>query len=164
MEIWKCNDVSLNVNTNVGTFQVDLCKKLSIYMKDTELFKQLVWAGAHDLSLTFANSEEHKLITGFNEMKTQYPNLDERIDQFITRFVKGSLLTEQIVRLKNGYPTTEREAAEFDAKQEEMLQKLAKEAGITIGRKKPTTPKLKPNDPCHCGSNKKFKKCHGAAV
>lgn len=24
------------------------------------------------------------------------------------------------------------------------------------------TPKLKPNDPCHCGSGKKFKKCHGA--
>lgn len=23
-------------------------------------------------------------------------------------------------------------------------------------------PKMKPNDPCHCGSGKKFKKCHGA--
>jgi uncharacterized protein YecA (UPF0149 family) len=21
--------------------------------------------------------------------------------------------------------------------------------------------KLRPNDPCHCGSGKKFKKCHG---
>lgn len=25
------------------------------------------------------------------------------------------------------------------------------------------TPKLGRNDPCHCGSGKKFKKCHGAA-
>jgi preprotein translocase subunit SecA len=25
-----------------------------------------------------------------------------------------------------------------------------------------SSPKLKPNDPCHCGSGKKFKKCHGA--
>lgn len=25
------------------------------------------------------------------------------------------------------------------------------------------SPKLKPNDPCHCGSGKKFKKCHGAS-
>lgn len=22
--------------------------------------------------------------------------------------------------------------------------------------------KIRPNDPCHCGSGKKFKKCHGA--
>lgn len=26
------------------------------------------------------------------------------------------------------------------------------------------TPKLGRNDPCHCGSGKKFKKCHGAAA
>jgi len=25
-------------------------------------------------------------------------------------------------------------------------------------------PKLGRNDPCHCGSGKKFKKCHGAAA
>ncbi|MBX7170284.1 MAG: preprotein translocase subunit SecA [Pyrinomonadaceae bacterium] len=25
-------------------------------------------------------------------------------------------------------------------------------------------PKVKPNDPCHCGSGKKFKKCHGAGI
>jgi uncharacterized protein YchJ len=24
-----------------------------------------------------------------------------------------------------------------------------------------TTPKIGRNDPCHCGSGKKFKKCHG---
>jgi preprotein translocase subunit SecA len=26
------------------------------------------------------------------------------------------------------------------------------------------TPKVKPNEPCYCGSGKKFKKCHGAGV
>ncbi|HEY2846345.1 MAG TPA: SEC-C metal-binding domain-containing protein, partial [Pyrinomonadaceae bacterium] len=26
------------------------------------------------------------------------------------------------------------------------------------------TPKMKPNDPCYCGSGKKFKKCHGAGI
>ena len=25
-------------------------------------------------------------------------------------------------------------------------------------------PKVKANDPCHCGSGKKFKKCHGAGI
>jgi len=28
---------------------------------------------------------------------------------------------------------------------------------------KRSEPKLGRNDPCHCGSGKKFKKCHGAA-
>ncbi len=26
-----------------------------------------------------------------------------------------------------------------------------------------TTPKIGRNEPCHCGSNKKYKKCHGVA-
>jgi preprotein translocase subunit SecA len=25
-------------------------------------------------------------------------------------------------------------------------------------------PKVKPNEPCHCGSGKKYKKCHGAGM
>ena len=25
-------------------------------------------------------------------------------------------------------------------------------------------PKVKPNEPCYCGSGKKFKKCHGAGM
>ncbi|MBC7797684.1 MAG: SEC-C domain-containing protein, partial [Pyrinomonadaceae bacterium] len=29
---------------------------------------------------------------------------------------------------------------------------------------KRTGAKLKPNDACHCGSGKKFKKCHGVGI
>jgi len=25
-------------------------------------------------------------------------------------------------------------------------------------------PKIKPNEPCFCGSGKKYKKCHGAGI
>jgi len=25
-------------------------------------------------------------------------------------------------------------------------------------------PKVKPNDPCFCGTGKKYKKCHGAGI
>lgn len=75
---------------------------------------------------------------------------------------QGKLLTEQIIRLENGYPTTAREKKIYDDRQEEAIQKLAKDAGITISKKKATGPKVKPNEPCHCGSGKKFKKCHGA--
>jgi preprotein translocase subunit SecA len=41
----------------------------------------------------------------------------------------------------------------------------AEAAGAEAARHTPfvrDTPKMKPNDPCHCGSGKKFKKCHGA--
>ena len=40
-----------------------------------------------------------------------------------------------------------------------------KSAGAEAARHTPfvrDTPKVKPNDPCYCGSGKKFKKCHGA--
>lgn len=164
VDVWKCENVDLFVNTNVGTLQADVCKKLNVQVQSKDLFKNLVWAGVHDLTLAFDDAPEHKLQTGFNEMKVQYPDIVEDIDQFITRFHKDKLLTEQIVRLKNGYPTTEREAKEFDRRQEEAIQKLAAEAGITISRKKPVGPKVKPNEPCTCGSGKKYKKCHGSQV
>lgn len=38
-----------------------------------------------------------------------------------------TLLNEMIVRLDNGFPTTEREAREFEQRQEANLQKMAKE-------------------------------------
>jgi preprotein translocase subunit SecA len=40
-------------------------------------------------------------------------------------------------------------------------------AGEEAAKAKPferSQPKVKPNDPCYCGSGKKFKKCHGAGV
>ncbi|HEV7701181.1 MAG TPA: preprotein translocase subunit SecA [Pyrinomonadaceae bacterium] len=43
----------------------------------------------------------------------------------------------------------------------------AEAAGAEAARHTPfvrDSPKMKPNDPCYCGSGKKFKKCHGAGV
>lgn len=40
-------------------------------------------------------------------------------------------------------------------------------AGAEAARRTPyvrDTPKMKPNEPCYCGSGKKFKKCHGAGA
>ncbi len=73
-----------------------------------------------------------------------------------------SFLKERLIRLANGFPTTEREAREFNRKQEFNVQQLAKEAGITIGRKAKPTANIGRNDPCVCGSGKKYKKCCGA--
>src|SRR5215213_982671 len=43
----------------------------------------------------------------------------------------------------------------------------AEVAGAEAARHTPfvrDTPKMKPNQPCYCGSGKKFKKCHGAGI
>ena len=43
----------------------------------------------------------------------------------------------------------------------------AESAGAEAARHTPfvrDTPKMKPNEPCYCGSGKKFKKCHGAGA
>jgi preprotein translocase subunit SecA len=43
----------------------------------------------------------------------------------------------------------------------------AEAAGAEAARHTPyvrDTPKMKPNEPCYCGSGKKFKKCHGAGM
>ena len=45
----------------------------------------------------------------------------------------------------------------FDQEKRDELYKAAKRAGIV----KHETPKIYPNDPCPCGSGKKYKKCHG---
>jgi len=160
VDIWRSNDMILKANAPIGTLQADVCKKLLVDYQQKSFITMIVWAGVTDLTVHFQDSLEDHLETGFAQVQKLFTNLSEEIDQFIIRFVKGKLLSEQIVRLTNGYPTTEREAKEFDRKQEELLQKLAKDAGITIGKKK-NPDKVKPNEPCTCGSGKKYKKCHG---
>ncbi len=91
------------------------------------------------------------------------------------RVVEGALLNERIVRLPNGFPTTDREADKFDAesaKKDEHMRKMAQQmikenpqlvSGAVKGRfneqKIRDEKKLKPNDRCHCGSGGKYKKC-----
>ena len=69
-------------------------------------------------------------------------------------------MLERVVRLVNGYPTTEREAKAFDDTQEEAIRKLAEQSGITI-KHKTDKPAVGRNDPCICGSVRKYKKCCG---
>jgi len=160
VELYRCENFTVESNTKIGTLQADMCKKFAANFQSKELFTSLVWAGVHDLSLSFKDSPV-ALRTGFTEMQTEHPDLHEERGQFIVRFVKDELLNERIVRLDNGFPTTERERKEFDERQEENLRKLAGQAGIQIGRKK-AEQKIKPNEICpKCKSGKKYKKCCG---
>ncbi|PRP87338.1 hypothetical protein PROFUN_01600 [Planoprotostelium fungivorum] len=165
VDIWKCNNVTFESDVKIGTLQVDICKGVTGVFKSKDLFSQCVWAGVFDLNLSFQDSDQ-KLTTGFDVMKKEHHSsmaLNEQVDQFIVRFVKEKLTSELIVRLSNGFPTTEREARDFDRRQEENTRKLAEAAGITIARKKPAFKNPGPNEVCHCGSGKKYKKCHMAA-
>jgi len=161
VDVWKCKDSTVHINTHVGTLQSDNNSKVQFIYGKKEHLLTLVWANCHDIQLKMLEEPIYDMETGFAHMKKEYPNIKEDLDQFIVRFVDGKLLSEQIVRLVNGFPTTEREAKEFDKRQEENLKKLAENLGITMGRKKREGPKLKPNDMCYCASGKKYKKCHG---
>jgi len=167
VEAWKCADVHLNIQTDVKTLQLDLCRNLETKYSTRNNFPNITWAGVYNMSIAFddePNTAPH--VTGFDEMKPNYPDLNPIYDQFIMRVIKGEIVSEQVVRLANGYPTTEREAQDFDNQKEkndknaeEYIKTRLKDSGITLGKKKPTGPKVGRNDPCPCGSGKKSKNC-----
>ncbi|KAL6052749.1 hypothetical protein QOT17_018383 [Balamuthia mandrillaris] len=142
VEMWKCNNVILSVNTMVMTLQIDLCNEVNLTYSSKEHFHSVVWAGVRNMTVSFADAEKEALQTGLDEMLIEYPDTNDTTDQFIIREVNGEILSEQIVRLSNGYPTTEREAKEFDEKQaknavqaEAYIRKLVKFAGDSLGIK-----------------------------
>lgn len=165
----------MKIGTAIYTVQIDICTDIKLVFEKKDDYHQIVWAGVENLTVEFNRTPEHNLVTGLEQMKLAYPDLtlSDQIDQFIIRFLAdGKLTPEIIVRLKNGYPTTNREADEWDAAQarkeevtEEQIRKmldLAPQMGINnIGKvdadgKKA---KVKVNDPCPCGSGMKYKKC-----
>lgn len=168
VEVWKCADVFLNVQADVRTLQLDLCRNLETKFANRDAFPNITWAGVYNLSIAFDDEAgKAPLVTGFDEMKPQYPDLNPIYDQFIMRVLNGEVTSEQVLRLANGYPTTEREAQAFDTQKEQneknaedfIKQRLA-ESGITLGNKKKATgPKVGRNDPCPCNSGKKAKNC-----
>jgi hypothetical protein len=167
VEAWKCADFLLNCQTEVKTLQLDICRKFDTKFSTRDNLPNITWAGVYDLTITFddePNAEPH--ITGYEHMKPSYPDINPIHDQFIMRVIKNEIVTEQVVRLANGFPTTEREAQEFDTQKEkneknveEYVRNRLKDAGISLGKKKAAGPKVGRNDPCPCGSGKKAKKC-----
>ena len=124
------------IKTKVKTLQADLSKNAKIEYEEKSQFSQLVWAGMSNFTLVIGNysflfftrfNNSHFLViiggetleTGVEKVdREEIPDYKEDFDQFIVRYIKGKLKEELIVRLKNGFPTTEREAAEFDEQKE----------------------------------------------
>lgn len=197
-ELWKCDNVEVLSNVKLA-MQLDLSRQVTLRYAKAQDMVQLVWAGMDDMKVEFEDDEEvteeitseqqqegeaaKKTITrkraphhtGLARVREQYAgDVNAELDQFIVRFVGGKLLEERIVRLANGFPTTDREADQFDAeaaKKDAHLEKMARDLirenpQIALGavkkaqeQKLKDPKKLKPNEPCHCGSKKKYKKC-----
>jgi len=146
--------------------QVDLCKTISANFKQRTLINSVIWAGAFNITVSIPDGAGGKeaIHSGVAQMKEQYPDLQEETDQFMIRIVETKLIQEALVRLENGFPTTEREAKAFEEREqrnkkqaEKHLKKIIKTAEI----KHNTKAKVGRNDNCTCGSGLKYKKCCG---
>jgi len=133
----------------VKTFQADLSDGVRILFAQQELFSSVVWSSVRRLALSFSEPD-FTFASGFELAAKHFPDmqdLNEERDQFIIRFVEGELKEELVVRLNGGYPTTDREADEFEAlakanaaKREAFVRKLIED---TIKSKKEATAKEK---------------------
>lgn len=156
MDIYSSTDLDFMLESPVLTIQIDQCSTTRFNFPNPEHFKMIVWAGCEGLEVC---AGDKSIRTGLTEMSKEFQNLRPDIDQFKIHMRLGEIINERIMRLDNGYPTTHREAGEFDKRQEANIQKLAESLGITIHNKKQTGPKIGKNEPCPCGSGKKYKNC-----
>jgi hypothetical protein len=128
----------------------------------------LLWNQCSTIDLTVggAGNDQLKMVTGKDEMLAAFEDnkdvtLNMTTDQFIVRDLNDKLACELCIRLKNGHVSTEREATEWEkrneAAKEAYMRNFLKESGLTMNRKQEK--KIQPNAKCPCASGKKYKKC-----
>ena len=167
LEAWKCKNVVIRTQQQIRTVQLDLTHTLTYTLPSLAELGTIVWNSVELLTLDFTTQPQHNLTTGFAHMLPLHPDSNLITDQFIIRSHttadnQPAILHERCIRLKNGFLSTEREAVEWDRKNELLKERymahFLKEGGITINKKKVEGKKLSPNDPCDCNSGKKYKK------
>jgi len=162
MEVWRCENLVLQVNDHVKTLQLDLMKGVKVHYQSKNHMQNVIWQHVEDFELVFGDDPESSCKTGFAQMKETHPDSDIKIDQFITRFLENGVSHERGVRLKNGFLSTEREAADWDRRNEaardRYMTNFMKEGGIHLN-KADVSKKIPRNNPCPCGSKHKYKKC-----
>jgi len=138
VEVWRCNNLTLEINTDVFTFQVDLCEKLSVSYSHKRHLGSIVQAGIKGgFRIDFLDYPDISFDSGFEELSKVHPGINDTTDQFITRFIDEKLLTEKVVRDQRGMHTTDRELNEgknqSEQKTTEQLKEMLKMAGPTVG-------------------------------
>ena len=131
LEAYKCDGCNVVISTKIWTAQMDLCKGCNLDFASREDFQTIVSAGCHDMGINLVDVEGEK-----GSVNVHYPTLaaaakaagtddiNEERSQFKTHFKGGKLATEHIVRLENGFPTTEDERKEFDRRQDFNMKKV----------------------------------------
>jgi len=120
VEVWRCNNCTINCDTEIFTLQVDLCNNLTLNYAHKIHLGSVVQAGIRGFRINFKDYEELSFDSGYDLLRldpqfaNNDPPINDKTDQFITRFVDGKLLTELILRDSNGFHTTEREKDQFE--------------------------------------------------
>jgi hypothetical protein len=129
IEVWNCRNCKITIGCSIGTVQADLCSELHLDYVEARFFGSVVQAGVHDLHVSFSDGSQPPVHSGLEQLRLQHPGVEinDTTDQFISRIVSGQLLTEQILRLANEFPTTAREKAAFE---EESQRKAAALQGM----------------------------------
>merc|ERR1712054_676393 len=98
VELWNCENTTIEINTKVKTLQADLSSKITVTYKQKKFFSQIIWAGMSEFNI---NIESDKLETGIEKVnREEIPDFKEKFDQFIIRYIKGKLL-EKLVKKQN---------------------------------------------------------------
>jgi len=79
LEIWKCNDCTLHIDTEIFTLQADLCNKLTLTYNHKMQLGSIVQAGVINLRVNFNDYEELGFDSGFNLLKDDPKYQDNEI-------------------------------------------------------------------------------------
>ena len=140
LEIWNSKNITINVRDfqvpcwrhfysiyltlsclkcqithSIYTSQVDMCDDVTLNYTGKKEYQQVVWSNCNRLRVTFRECPEHNSLVGLEQMKSIYPDVSDAVDQFFLRFVGGVITSEVLIRLPGGFPTTTREADEWEA-------------------------------------------------
>ncbi|KAF9100281.1 hypothetical protein BGX29_009291 [Mortierella sp. GBA35] len=126
VDVWKSENINLDFDRSVSVFQLDSIETITIKLPDAEYFGSMIWAGVNNITLNLG-ADTHSL--SYSQLQARNPALRPDTDQFKTTIVDGSIRTEAIVRLDNGYPMTRAEESSLQAsekKKDEVLRGQAK--------------------------------------
>jgi hypothetical protein len=177
IEVHRTVEAKLSLGSRIGTLQIDQSENCECTYETRDVFGnptmvrkgrefgndgRVVWAGCENLKVTVKTEEGEDSVVGdfATEEKADATVNEERTQFKVSYDAKGTLRSEKVVRLENGFPSTKREDDEHARREEMALQGLAERMGVTLNKKtEDIGARQKPNDPCKCGSGKKFKKC-----
>jgi preprotein translocase subunit SecA len=114
-----------------------------------------------------AYGQRNPLVEYKRESYALFEDMWERIEDHVVKFLYHAEPVDQMEHRRQGVATTmsHPEAQALQASHDQQEQAANTPVGqatgpATVRRKQP---KVGRNDPCPCGSGKKYKKCHGAA-